>query len=396
MSEDESLVGSESSDHELLEPPPRRPRGRPKKGTSLSKVRSGLHKTISTRSSAGQQINQPDPGDANHGASNPGCTDATAVPSGSSGAGSSSSTISSDQVSLLLSAINSSKRVVDQQLAEFCREIQCSTKEASDKLSRKLKSGRSVLEFKRKGNEKQYTFNEEVYERLDLAETELTKSSLRSLPKEASSPIRHAKDALAKGKKLLKLILLVDRSDHGWDVVKNYEADELAEGSEDEKKIQKVEKAAQKEAEKRAATGKKSAKGNKRPFLYTRDFRPGGFGASYTTWPDPRSAFLAPFTPSSYSGSRSSRPVAPVGPCHSYGEFGHLHYACPKLKMPNKYPFMVASDSGVNTDVVTCEGDTCCMNDGVNEQVVAPAVCQGYSSNSTPCVKGCLLIGNLL
>ena len=161
---------------------------------------------------------------------------------------------------------------MDQQLAEFHREIQRSTEEASDKLSRKLKSGRLALEFKRKGNEKQYTFNEEVYERLDLAETELTKSSLRSLPKEASSPIRHAKDALAKGKKLLtnrqKLILLADHSDHGYDVVKNYEADELAEGSEDEKKIQKAEKAAQKEAEKRVAARKKSAKGTKRPFLY--------------------------------------------------------------------------------------------------------------------------------
>ena len=87
MPEDESLVGSESSDHELLEPPPKRPHGWPKKGKSLPKVRSGLHKTISTRSSADQQINQPDPGDADHRASNPGCTDATTVPSGSSGAG---------------------------------------------------------------------------------------------------------------------------------------------------------------------------------------------------------------------------------------------------------------------------------------------------------------------
>ena len=77
--------------------------------------------------------------------------------------------------------------------------------------------------------------------------------------------------------------------------------------------------------------------------------------------------------------------MAPIGPCHNCGEFGHLRYACPKLKMPNKYPFMVASDSGVNADVVACEGDTCCMNDGVNEHVVAPDVCQGYSSNSTPC-----------
>ena len=44
-------------------------------------------------------------------------------------------------------------------------------------------------------------------------------------------------------------------------MVKNYEADELVEGSDDEKKIQRAAKAAEKEAEKKAARKKSGVKG---------------------------------------------------------------------------------------------------------------------------------------
>ena len=42
------------------------------------------------------------------------------------------------------------------------------------------------------------------------------------------------------------MIKLVDRSDYGWDIVNEYETDELAEDSKGEKHISKAVKAAEK------------------------------------------------------------------------------------------------------------------------------------------------------
>ena len=61
-----------------------------------------------------------------------------------------------------------------------------------------------------------------------------------------------------------KLIRIADRSDFGWDVVQEYQADELAADSDDEKKLSKAEKAAEQKSQKRkrrAASGKKTGFG---------------------------------------------------------------------------------------------------------------------------------------
>ena len=64
-----------------------------------------------------------------------------------------------------------------------------------------------------------------------------------------SQGILRARETLNKGRKLLaerqKLIRIADRSDHGWGVVAEYTADELADDSGDEKRIEKAEKAAE-------------------------------------------------------------------------------------------------------------------------------------------------------
>ena len=49
-----------------------------------------------------------------------------------------------------------------------------------------------------------------------------------------------AKNALALTQKRQKMIRLADKSDAGWLVVEEYESDELAEDSEDDKKIRKA------------------------------------------------------------------------------------------------------------------------------------------------------------
>ena len=47
------------------------------------------------------------------------------------------------------------------------------------------------------------------------------------------------------------MIKIADSSEYGWQVVAEYEADELVSGSEDEKKIEKAEKAAERKAQKK-------------------------------------------------------------------------------------------------------------------------------------------------
>ena len=93
-----------------------------------------------------------------------------------------------------------------------------------------------------------------------------------------------------------KMIKLADRSELGWSVVEEYEADELADNSEDEKKIARAEK----EAERKAIKMKKS------------------FADGQLT--------------EERQSQRSVHHSTPrLGPCFGCGEVGHIRKFCPKL-----------------------------------------------------------------
>ena len=113
------------------------------------------------------------------------------------------------------------------------RELSSEREAADDRLLKMhLTNG---IEFKRKGNEKQHVFNEEVKDKIESA----TKA-LCSIP----PAVDRAKEALKEGEKLLtarqKLIRKADRSEYGLSTVAEYE-DELADGSDDEKRLYKAE-----------------------------------------------------------------------------------------------------------------------------------------------------------
>ena len=90
--------------------------------------------------------------------------------------------------------------------------------------------------------------------------TELKKAAAKPVVATSDSlrsTLEKAMEAAKEGEGLLKLrqkhIKLADRSDHGWKVVQEYETDDLANDSGDEKRIAKAEKA----AEAKAVTSKK-------------------------------------------------------------------------------------------------------------------------------------------
>lgn len=74
--------------------------------------------------------------------------------------------IPTDQVSLLIAAINkSSKKAMETQLAEFREEVKRSQQDMTDRIARKVGKSKT-LEFKRKGNEDQFRFNEQLDDKL--------------------------------------------------------------------------------------------------------------------------------------------------------------------------------------------------------------------------------------
>ena len=118
---------------------------------------------------------------------------------------------------------------------ESKRELSSEREAADDRLLKKMRLTKGI-EFKRKGNEKQHVFNEEVKDKIESA----TKALCSTPP-----AVDRAKEALKEGEKLLtarqKLIRIADRSEYGWSTVAEYEEDELADGSDDEKRLYKAE-----------------------------------------------------------------------------------------------------------------------------------------------------------
>ena len=89
--------------------------------------------------------------------------------------------------------------------------------------------------FKRKTNEDQYKFNLNLVETFDSAKSAAEKSNLEKV-----------KSDLEEGEKSLverqKHILLADKSEYGWNTVEEYKQHDLADDSEDEKRIYSTER----------------------------------------------------------------------------------------------------------------------------------------------------------
>ena len=163
----------------------------------------------------------------------------------------------------LITAMEDSRKAIKDMQAELRRNKD----EVADSVARRVK--RSLpLEFRRKGNEKQYKFNEELVEKLEEAATEL--QSVGDVPEGAEGVnvprgvLEKAKESIKQGTVLVherqKCIRMADRSE---DVVQEYQSDELAANSEDEKRISKAEKAAEQRSQrkKKSAAAKGGARG---------------------------------------------------------------------------------------------------------------------------------------
>ena len=137
----------------------------------------------------------------------------------------------------ILAAINSSQRET--------RELRAELK-AAEKADRKAER---PYRYQRKGNEEQATFNDGLRDHLGEAELQMSRAAriLEEGPaklalEKAKQSIRMDKEALAHRQKLIKV---ADRSELGWAVVAEYDADALAADSDDEKRLKRAERVAE-------------------------------------------------------------------------------------------------------------------------------------------------------
>ena len=125
-------------------------------------------------------------------------------------------------------------------MADFKADVRQAQDEAATKAVSKMRHDKPY-EYKKKSHEEQARFAQ-VEETVQEAQEALTAL-------EVTPSLQRARDALEKGARLLtERIKIADRSVNDWGVVTEYTADELADDSDDEKRLEKAEKAAERKA----------------------------------------------------------------------------------------------------------------------------------------------------
>ena len=227
-----------------------------------------------------------------------------------------------------MNAIGASKAMLeatlDDKFKEFKKEVQDSQDQSVECVAKKARA-KKPSSFHFKGNEDQFYFNQKVIDTVDEASAQLkraTSDAGSSSSIKLLDTLEKTKNAVMEGKKLLlqhqKHIRLADRSEHGWKVIQEYEADELAADDADEKGIAKAIKAADQKA---AAEKKKGHSASSRvPQAQLSQFN--------------RSQLQYRRGLYGYGGAR------PFGQCHACHQWGHHRDTCPKYNKGQLYPLI--------------------------------------------------------
>ena len=198
-----------------------------------------------------------------------------------------------------------------EEMWRLCEEVKASQKEASWKMQRLARSARrDPYSFRRKGNKNQFRFNEDVEEQLADVRTHLQKVDAAKLGTRGATALEKAKEAATAGTELIsrrqKLLKLADRSELGWAVVEEYIDDDLAEDSEDQKRIERVERAVERShEEKESGEDKRQGRSSCRATgCYAERFRLSSRGAEANCngyWDAPGDALVPFYLPTNSS-----------------------------------------------------------------------------------------------
>ena len=248
-----------------------------------------------------------------------------ATPTGAEGPSTSS------QFEQLLSAIRSVEANVDAKLSSMRKEMRDERETADERLVKKIRLD-SKPTFKKRGHEKQFLFNEQVREQFEVIDSAL---------KQTPPAVEKARAAIQEGERLIdirqKNIKIADRSEHGWATVAEYEEDELADNSDDEKRLFRAEARAGRKKQRSLKDSSKKKGASRKTF-----FR--------APWPNamPHGGEPAQSANGTFLGAGFQRllaqlqapkpSVAPsgaslqLGPCFLCGKPGHYRKSCPLLQ----------------------------------------------------------------
>ncbi|KAK3101126.1 hypothetical protein FSP39_001144 [Pinctada imbricata] len=176
--------------------------------------------------------------------------------------------------------LSNMQTMMDSNFSNSKRSIESTQKDLSTtQLSKIEESMFGSYKFKRHGNEAQYRGNVQVLSKLKKADNHLDSNNI------TFENFTSARDKIQEGINLLndrqKLIKIADSSPMGWKVVTEYQANPIADNSDDEKKIHK----AQTRAEKKAKEARIARRARARPHPYARSYTypaPGSQKPSYT------------------------------------------------------------------------------------------------------------------
>ena len=136
---------------------------------------------------------------------------------------------------VLLDTIKHLEENMEETMASMKRELAKEREEADERLVKRMRLEKPPS-FKKKSYEVQYRFNADIRSKL---------ATVSGALKETPPAIEKAATAVEEGETLIternKLIRIADRSEYVWATVAEYEDDELADDSDDEKKLFKAE-----------------------------------------------------------------------------------------------------------------------------------------------------------
>ena len=135
----------------------------------------------------------------------------------------------------LISRLLDSK--LDKKFADFRRALEQKELSTNSQIKKLKTEAKASSSFQFKGNKLQFEFNSSLLDSINIALDHLHEGDLSGDNKE----LDNVKASLNKRNKVIRF---ADKSAAGWAAVEEYESDELADDSEDEKKLRSAERRA--------------------------------------------------------------------------------------------------------------------------------------------------------